>query len=110
MKKCAFLFVHIFLFSKLFAQKLDSKDSLKLFFTEDLSEINQWYHIDYFDSGYTYGGGYFYDNNKGPVFSREAIEAIKKLHSGQELVIKIVSVSPRAQHFRIMPIVRFRML
>jgi hypothetical protein len=85
-------------------------DSLKLFFTEDLTESKKWYNIDYFDSGYTYGGGYFYEDNKGSVFSNEAVESIKKLHSGQELVIKIIAVSPRAQHFRIMPIVRFRML
>jgi len=85
-------------------------DTLKLYFTDDLPESSQWYHIDYFNSGYTYGGAYFYEDNKGPVFSKKSLEIIKKQLPGQELVIKVVAVSPSAKHFRIMPIVRFKML
>jgi len=85
-------------------------DSLKLFFTDDLPESSHWYNIEYFNSGYTYGGSFFYEDNKGPLFSKNAISAIKKQHPGQELVIKVVSISPKAEHFRIMPIIRFRML
>jgi len=83
-------------------------DSLKLFFTDDLPESNQWYNIDYFHSGYTYGGAYIYEDNKGPVFTKNALEIIKNQLPGQEFVIKVVAVSPSAKHFRIMPIVRFR--
>jgi len=85
-------------------------DTLKLYFTDDLPESSQWYHIDYFNSGYTYGGAYFYEDNKGPVFSKKSLEIIKKQLPGQELVIKVVAISPSAKHFRIMPIVRFKML
>jgi hypothetical protein len=85
-------------------------DSLKLFFTEDIPESIHWYNIDYFSSGYRYGGSFFYEENKGPLFSKNAMDIIKKQLPGQELVIKVVSISPKAEHFRIMPIVRFKML
>lgn len=85
-------------------------DSLKLFFTDDLPESSHWYNIAYFNSGYTYGGSFFYEDNKGPLFSKSAIDIIKKQLPGQEMVIKIVSVTPKAEHFRIMPIIRFKML
>jgi hypothetical protein len=89
---------------------LMGRDTLKLYFTDDLPESSQWYHIDYFNSGYTYGGAYIYEDNKGPVFSKKSLEVIKNQLPGQELVIKVVAVSPNAKHFRIMPIVRFKML
>lgn len=85
-------------------------DSLKLFFTEDLPESENWYNIDYFSSGYTYGGSFIYEDNKGPFFSEKAVDVIKKQLSGQELVIKILAITPKAEHFRIMPIIRFKML
>ena len=85
-------------------------DSLKLFFTDDLPESSHWYNIEYFNSWYTYGASFIYEDNKGPLFSKNAIDVIKKQTPGQELFIKIVSVSPKAEHFRIMPIIRFRML
>jgi len=87
-----------------------SGDSLKLYFTDDLPESSQWYHIDYFNSGYTYGGAFIYEDNDGAVFSKNSIEMIRKQMSGQEFVIKVVAVSPAAKHFRILPIVRFKII
>ncbi|HEY4787694.1 MAG TPA: hypothetical protein VIH57_16670 [Bacteroidales bacterium] len=85
-------------------------DSLKLYFTNDLPESDDWYKIDFFNSGFTYGGAYFYEDNKGPILSKNAIDVIQKQLPGREMVIKVISVTPKAQHFRIMPIIRFKII
>jgi|SRR6266542_2215293 len=84
-------------------------DTLKLFFTEDLPGSSQWYRIDYFNAGYTYGGAYFYEDNKGAFFSKKSLEIIRKQLPGQEFVIKVIAISPVPKHNFILPIVRFKL-
>lgn len=87
-----------------------SGDSLKLFFTDDLPESSQWYHIDYFNSGFTYGGAYFYEENKGAMFSKKSLDLIKRHMPGQDFIIKVMAVSPKSFQSRFLPIIRFKML
>lgn len=87
-----------------------SGDSLKLFFTEDLPESTRWYRIDYFNAGYTYGGAYFYEDNKGAFFSKKSLEIVRKQLPGQEFVIKVIAISPMPEYNFILPIIRFKFL
>lgn len=85
-------------------------DSLRLYFTDDLPESSRWYHIDYFNAGFTYGGAYFHEDNEGPIFSKRSLEIIKNQLPGHEFIIKVISVSPNVSHFHVLPIIRFRMI
>jgi GldM C-terminal domain. len=87
-----------------------SGDSLKLFFTDDLPESSQWYHIDYFNSGFTYGGAYFYEENKGAMFSKKSLDLIRRHLPGQDFIIKVMAVSPKSFQSRFLPIIRFKMI
>jgi hypothetical protein len=87
-----------------------SNDSLKLFFTDDLPESNRWYTIDYFNAGYTYGGTFFFEDNPGPIVKTNSVQMFEKQLSGQEMIIKVVSVTPTPIHFKTLPIIRFKLL
>lgn len=84
-----------------------TKDSLKLFFTDDLPESNYWYQVKFFTIGYSFGGRYISIDNNGPSFSNKSLEFIRKLSQGHQLVIKVTSVTPSGI-LKFLPLIRFR--
>lgn len=84
-------------------------DSLKLFFTDDFPESDSWFKIRHFMIGYTYGGIYISSENEGPILSLQTLDFIKKLAPGQEVVIKVNSITT-SQVITYLPLVRFKIL
>jgi hypothetical protein len=82
-------------------------DSLKLYFTDDLYDSNNWYKVNNFTIGYSFGGKYVSVENEGPVFSPKSLELISSLSPNQPLVINITSVTPTGI-LKFMPLIRFR--
>ena len=86
-------------------------DSLKLFYTSDFAESEYWFKIEHFIIGYSYGGNYLSSENEGPLFTSKTLDFIKKLAPGQEIVIKINSISPLGVTSNLhLPLVRFKIL
>lgn len=86
-----------------------TSDSLKLFFTDDFPESDKWTKIERFMIGYTYGGIYISLDNEGPIISPKTFDFIRKLPPGQELVIKVNSITP-SQVMTYLPLIRFKIL
>jgi hypothetical protein len=84
-------------------------DSLKLFFTDDYPESEHWFNIEYFMIGYSYGGVYISVDNEGAKLSPKTLEFIKKLNPGQDVVIKVNSITPSTMLISL-PLMRFKIL
>jgi hypothetical protein len=82
-------------------------DSLKLYFTDDLSASNNWFQIKNFTIGYSFGGKYVSVDNEGAVFSTKSLELISKMEINQQLVINITSITPTGI-LKYLPLIRFR--
>ncbi len=90
-------------------QIFNSGDTLKLYFTDDLPESNNWFEITNFTLGYMYGFKYVSLNNEGAVFSPESLELIENLRRNQQLVINVTRVTPTGiVVLRELPLVRFK--
>jgi hypothetical protein len=86
-----------------------TSDSLKLFYTSDYPESDYWFKIEHFIIGYSYGGNYISAENEGPKLTPKTLDFIKRLAPGQEIVIKVNSISPlRITSY--LPLVRFKIL
>jgi hypothetical protein len=83
------------------------KDSLKVFFTDDIRNSDNWCKAEYFNLGYAFGGRYISVDNKGALFTNSALEMIAKMKSNQDVVIKVMSISC-SQIFKHLPLVRFK--
>lgn len=84
-------------------------DSINLFFTDDLPESDKWFRIEHFTVGYYYGGMFISSDNDGAKLSPKTLNFIKKLPPGQELVIKVNSIT-KSQIITYLPLVRFNLL
>lgn len=84
-------------------------DTLKIFFTDDYAESNQWVSITNFSVGYSYGGMYLSVNNEGSVLLPHTVNFIQKLKPGQQTVIKVIATTP-TRMLRQMPLTRFSVL
>lgn len=86
-----------------------SGNALKVFFTDDIPNSDTWCNVLYFNLGYSFGGSYVSVDNNGALPSKETIDFIKKIRSGQEITIKVVNISSSIV-VKDLPLVRFRML
>jgi len=82
-------------------------DSLKVFFTDDIVNSENWCSVQYFNLGYSYGGRYISVDNKGAVLSKKTLDFIKQLKLNQNMVIKVseINCSKIIKH---LPLVRFK--
>lgn len=81
-------------------------DSLKVYFTDDIPMSDQWCKINYFNIGYQIGSNYMSINNDGALLSKNTLDFLKKLKSGQEIIIKVNSISSDII-IKNLPLVRF---
>jgi hypothetical protein len=82
-------------------------DSLKLFFTDDIPESNDWFQIKYFTIDYSNGGVYNTIDNNGPVFTDKAKQIISHVQPFKELYIKVITIAP-TMITKYMPSISFR--
>jgi hypothetical protein len=82
-------------------------DTLKIFFTEDLPESENWYKIGWFSIGYSYGTMYISEDNNGNVFTQESKNLLDKVKPSWEVNIKVNSISPSGL-LRNLPLVKFK--
>jgi hypothetical protein len=81
-------------------------DSLRIFFSDDIISSNTWCKVTSFNFGYQYGNNYISVDNNSPIFSEETIRFLKKINSGQEVVIKVNNIST-SQLIKNLPLIRF---
>jgi hypothetical protein len=82
------------------------KDSLKVFFTDDIENSDCWCKVEHFNVGYAYGSRYISVDNNGALLSKETLDLISKLKN-QEVVIKVTNINC-SQIYKSLPLVRFR--
>lgn len=82
-------------------------DSLKVFFTDDISNSDEWCTVEFFNLGYTYGGRYISVDNKGALLSNATLDFIKNLRPDQIVTIKVSSIRC-SMIYKNFPFVRFK--
>jgi hypothetical protein len=82
------------------------KDTLKVYFTDDIEKSDCWCKVEHFNVGYTYGGRYISVDNNGAILSKESLDLISKLKN-QEVVIKVTNINC-SQIYKSLPLVRFK--
>lgn len=82
------------------------KDTLKVFFTDDIDKSDCWCKVEHFNVGYTYGGRYISVDNNGAILSRETLDLLSKINN-QEVVIKVTNINC-SQIYKSLPLVRFK--
>jgi len=84
-----------------------NRDSLKVYFTDDIKNSVNWCKVEYFNIGYSYGGVYISVDNKGAIFSKASLDLITKMRFNQDAVIKVMTISC-SQIYKYLPLVRFK--
>lgn len=82
-------------------------DSIDIFFTDDIYEIQKWYQVKGFTFGYIIANRYMEFENNGKYFSEETKKAIKKLMPGMEISFRILLESGSAVFIR-RPLFRYK--
>lgn len=82
-------------------------EPLKLYFTDDIPESTEWYNIQNFSLGYSYGSIYLSVDNNGSDIEDETRKFISKIGIGRAIFIKVNTISPTGI-LRFLPIVKFK--
>jgi hypothetical protein len=70
-------------------QFLYQSDSLGIYFTNDIVNVDSWYDISGYSLGYVYGNHYLSYDYDGKKICKEAKEAIQKIPQGHEIIIRL---------------------
>lgn len=82
-------------------------DSLKVFFTDDIENSENWCHVEYFIIGYSFGGKYISFDNKGDLLTATTKEFIMNLKPNEDVVIKVSNMDC-SLIYKTLPLVRFK--
>ncbi len=74
-------------------RKLLGADSIHVFFTDDIKNIEEWFEIRGFNLGYHYGGHYLSFDNDGNTFTDKTKRSLISLKPGQDIIIRIQLIS-----------------
>ena len=83
-------------------------DTVKVFFTDDIINSENWCTVEFFNLGYAYGGKYISVDNKGAILSKQTLDFIRQQKPNQNMVIKVSEINC-SQIFKHLPLVRFKL-